>query len=99
MDETRAVPPEAGKPIIMVCYPVWKTAPQGIIHGSVQRSCTRCSVAVWLSPTSVALERQRTHEIVCHECAARIVEESGGATMNPLTIAQRAEIAAHYGRS
>ncbi len=80
-------------PDFVLCSRV--TSRPAAVPGSTAVRCSRCEVAVWLSPSSRSIDAPR----LCLDCLARLMRERGEVVdALPPTADQRAEIEAHAAR-
>jgi hypothetical protein len=79
--------------------PVWlitmrvADAWRGPVARSARDRCSVCRAEVWVAPSGVVLRLRYRARVICVPCALERAEE--GVRIQPLTLQQRREVAAH----
>lgn len=86
--------------LVIIYMPVAQAKAQNILTGSRVVYCAECQHAVWIPPTSNAMQACTSGSVVaCSPCALAEAERVRHVEMLPVSPAQRAEIAARFGRN
>jgi hypothetical protein len=70
-----------------------------VIAGSVKRACVNCGGDIWVSPSSLRIQREYDAELSCMTCAAENISHDGIAGIHPIRTDQIKELARHQNRS